>query len=653
VIRVFQSLGAVGLAIALAACGLSSSTNAPDGSIDGGDGGTSGSDSLPDGSDGAAHEPTFTKLGETVYGEFMDFEIVDDMMVAVNYYGLTIYDISNPETPVLRGQMATSGEAWRLAVEGQHAFIADGRGGLRIVDISNPESPLQIGSAVIPGEILDVAVRGCYAVVGSLQTHMRVFDLSNLESPVEVGTIPSFASEVEFSGDRYLLAYGPLSPEGLRAVRVFDFSNPTNPIEIGSVELDRYYQGPQTHETPYVPSWGFAVSNQLVFLSDTRFGEMEVVDFSDPNNPFKLGWFNTQAFVIRGLDMKDEHLLAAVDDNVAAFDISNLGEPNEHGRIEPAPDIVGRIQTPKSYYLKEIAVNGSLAVTIGSVFTHDVSPLVLRVLDVGNPASPVELGQVDIGPQYISGIAFNGTYAFFAKSDFPDPYEEPLNGGMLIVDINDPSRPIVAGSFDAAGPVHDIAIDGTHAFLAGEHKFSIVDIADPEEPSFVGILSYPNLKAKKVAVSGNHAFIITGQLSPTLKVIDISDPGTPTKVSELSLPGVSPKGPGIAVHEEYVFIAAGTGGLRVIDCSDPASPVEVGSFTSTGDFAMNVAVCNSYAFLAAGIGVHVLDVSDPGSPVEIIFLDTPGYAKRIASADNIIFIGDTYDFGIYAFDDGL
>ncbi len=70
-----------------------------------------------------------------------------------------------------------------------------------------------------------------------------------------------------------------------------------------------------------------------------------------------------------------------------------------------------------------------------------------------------------------------------------------------IVDISDPSAPILVGRYDSYGYAHDVAISGNYAFVASEYDdFRILDISDPEAPTVAG--RYDTGDSRGVAVSG-------------------------------------------------------------------------------------------------------------------------------------------------------
>jgi len=61
------------------------------------------------------------------------------------------------------GGADTPGDANRVAVSGNHAYVADRESGLQVIDVTNPASPQIVGSVSMPGSAWGVAVSGSYA----------------------------------------------------------------------------------------------------------------------------------------------------------------------------------------------------------------------------------------------------------------------------------------------------------------------------------------------------------------------------------------------------------------------------------------------------------------------------------------------------------
>jgi len=81
-------------------------------------------------------------------------------------YSLTVVDISNPASPVIRGSVVSSSllnGAYGVAVSGSYAYVAAYlSNALVVIDISNPASPVIRGSVVSPSLLAEVrAARNC------------------------------------------------------------------------------------------------------------------------------------------------------------------------------------------------------------------------------------------------------------------------------------------------------------------------------------------------------------------------------------------------------------------------------------------------------------------------------------------------------------
>ncbi len=73
---------------------------------------------------------------------------------------LQIYDVSAPSAPTLITTFQTPGDAQRVQVRGQLAYVADGPAGLSIVDLSSPDAPRVVGRHATRHAARDVAVAG-------------------------------------------------------------------------------------------------------------------------------------------------------------------------------------------------------------------------------------------------------------------------------------------------------------------------------------------------------------------------------------------------------------------------------------------------------------------------------------------------------------
>jgi len=240
---------------------------------------------------------------------------------------------------------------------------------------------------------------------------------------------------------------------------------------------------------------------------------------------------------------------------------------------------------------------------------------------------PELVGRLPYGA--VSTVAVSGDYAYFNSGDT-----------LKVADVSDPSAPHVVGYVVLPGSAQDVAVSGSHAYVAALYAgLRVIDVSNPAAPVEVGFVDTPG-RANGVAVAGGYAYVV-GESG--LRVIDVSTPSAPVEVGFLDTPGVFWD---VAVSGGYAYVAAWGDGLRVIDVSTPSAPVEVG-FVDTPGAAWGVAVSGDYAHVVWGDsnfpnspegGLAVVDVSTPSAPVVVGFVDTLGVAFGVAVADRHAYV---------------
>jgi hypothetical protein len=100
--------------------------------------------------------------------------------------GLHVMDISDPSWPSTEGRCDTPGDYEGVAVEGVHAYMADGLHGLRVIAISDPDHPTVIGFYDTPGYSQRVAARDDYVYVADGYGGLLIlrFELQEVWLPV-------------------------------------------------------------------------------------------------------------------------------------------------------------------------------------------------------------------------------------------------------------------------------------------------------------------------------------------------------------------------------------------------------------------------------------------------------------------------------------
>ncbi len=415
--------------------------------------------------------------------------------------------------------------------------------------------------------------------------------------------------------------------------------------------------------------------------------ELVVVDVSDPNHPQRVGHLFLPGLVMDIALVKDAaqgHTYAyVVAGNGAGLYVVEMADPTKP---------VVRDKRYSGSYVSEIVIAGGYAYLSGSV-SH--------ILDVTNPAAPVEVGTHSLAQSIswervaavVTDDAQGRRYAYTAYEDYRRIY------GLRIVDVTDPAVPAALGSLAMNAPIYEVAVANEYAYLlvgpgvgrlvtvgisdpqnptevhsalpgswgseslaVQDHYLYLVgyeldksepagglqvlDTADPANPVALGRYEGIALSALDVSVEGERAYIAAGD---GLAVLDIADPTTPTGTGTYHANALAGSGHDLAVVGSTVYIAAGEAGLQVVDASDPVNPKVVGSHDTAGHtwaiaLAQGDQQARTYAYLADEYnGLRVIDVSDPFTPAEVGAYDLPGqyeFFHGVAIEGNYAYVAD-------------
>jgi subtilisin family serine protease len=175
------------------------------------------------------------------------------------------------------GEHDTPGFASGVFALGSYAYIADGASGLSIFDTSNPGSPVIIGSIDWDQQYFanDVIVVGDYAYVADDLGGLAVVNVQNPASPVLQTVLPADENGEIVAGQvqnlqvdgKYLFA-----ASGMQGLRVFSLQDPTNPAPIG-----QHYPG--------VTALGVSVSGRYCYIVGPGQTGLRILDIIDPENP--------------------------------------------------------------------------------------------------------------------------------------------------------------------------------------------------------------------------------------------------------------------------------------------------------------------------------------------------------------------------------
>ncbi|MGD9732351.1 MAG: C13 family peptidase [Desulfamplus sp.] len=425
---------------------------------------------------------------------------VADSSLVSGYSGLSIIDVTNPAQPFICGNVDTPGRAQAVTVYDEKAYVVNGGSGLQVIDIKNPEQPVIIAGVSIPGSAYSVAVVDQKAYVASGNGGLQIVDVSNPVKPQIVGDkdTPGYTERLFVSEGIAYLA------NGVSGLQIIDIKDKKNPFILGTVDTDGY-------------TTGVTVVNKKVYISDGDAG-LKVIDISNPSIPIILGTVDTLgfAFDVAVLDKKAYVVNGGYSGHkgLQVIDIADPAKPVIVGSLEMSGAtrsltvLDGNVYITDGLGLNIIDVtNPAKPVIIGSVdtdgYTTDVTVLNnkayvangsygLSIIDISNPAQPVIIGAVKTPYYHIDNSSFelitsgllirsgDGGSALGITIHEGKAYIANGTLGVQVIDITNPSKPVVIGSVDTPGGCRDMVIIEDHAYIA-DGDFGLVIVPLPVE----------------------------------------------------------------------------------------------------------------------------------------------------------------------------
>ena len=264
--------------------------------------------------------------------------------------------------------------------------------------------------------------------------------------------------------------------------------------------------------------------------------------------------------------------------------------------------------------------------------------------------SNVELVGEYSTPGWLDDVFTTGGYAYVAESDAEPPYI-----GLRILDVADPSSPVVRGSYPSLGG-YGIFVANHLAYIVDPGGLVILDVSDPTSPVLLGLRPcYYYLGWGDVCVSSGVAYVApvrpASEVGP-LDIFDVSDPSSPTLIRSYGWPGGFPSS--VCVSGNRAYVAFGYVGLGILDVSDPSSPtmLRVYPVYAAGGGLIGVYgvhVLGDLAYLACSDldslpenegGLHVVDITDPTSPSLRGACVTPGHALDVFVSGDLAYVAD-------------
>ncbi|MCX7835423.1 MAG: T9SS type A sorting domain-containing protein [bacterium] len=217
-----------------------------------------------------------------------------------------------------------------------------------------------------------------------------------------------------------------------------------------------------------------------------------------------------------------------------------------------------------------------------------------------------------------SGLAVQGNYAYIANGE----------GGLLIVNISQPNRPIYVQRYDTPGNALYVAVADKHAYVLESNALRIVNIQNPYQPTEVA--SVENLtNASKIVVSGNYAYVNLPYNS--ILIFNVSDPTNVYLAGQYATSILD-----LEVVGNYAYVINDRT-LQILDVRKPNCISVVGSLNLIYP-ATCLSVVGSSVYVGTSRGLALVDVNNPAHPTQIGFYRTNHCITNLTASENRVYL---------------
>jgi len=460
--------------------------------------------------------------------------------------------------------------------------------GLAIVDLSNVNSPSQVAQVELSGEGLKVDISGNYACVAAADSNVYVIDISSADEPFLASSfrLPDLPTDIAAGGN---CAYVSTKDSGFL---VLDVSNPLDISLIGSCDL------------PAFQPLSLCLRENIAYLAGA--GGLRLVNVFFPYAPFLFGSSNA-------VPGGNKVFAAAEGGRTYAY----MGNPLQLSILDVTnPRDIFPFSTYTSLSaIADVSVSGDHAY-LG--LTYDG----LMVLDINDRTSPEEVAALNLGDN-TRGVFFHSGFVFVSD------HFEPAG----VINVFNPDRPFVAGSWIIPGTCKDVAAAGDFAYVLCDHSgLHILNVEDPGNPQLAGMLHAP-YNNNGVEVEGSYAYITA--LLTGMQVVDISDPYHPEAVQSYQPDGYTY---GVTVKDGFAYLINAGNDIQIIDVQNPLSLIPRGSVLTPGS-VQEVFVAGNYLYAAdRSAGLTIINSADKDNPFVVKSVSTVGNCSDVFSVGPLLFL---------------
>ncbi len=563
-------------------------------------------------------------------GKVLDGAIKDNHLFVSSERGVDIYDIANPNNPVISYYLDTPGICGDISIKGNLLYAADGSDGIKVYNISNPTNPSFLFTFGSTNSFKEIFVRDSIFSVSTKPNGISIFKYSGSGNGIRLSRIPlNYEVKGLFMKDSLLVA-GLSNSKGFI---ILDISDPENPQQLSSP-----YSNLLANDVAY--------KDTILFIASGNNG-IKIFNIKNPTLPDSIGiYLNTHYFLY--ISIFDSFLFATCSsDSVFILNITDPENPILTAKIQtlsPATHITtngSTIYVPETGSGELFSFPGYTKIAnldslypVVDAFVADTLAYVARqnkgltFLNIANTHHPFVISTFD-SIKTIEAIYSRDTIVYLSCGE----------NGLYILNVSSPLNPQIISNFNTPGILNKIVKTGNILFLAdGSDGFEAVSIEEIKYPVMLDSIHLPGY-TYDVSLQDTIAYLSLGNKG--LGIVNIKDPKNLVLIDTLSTCGFSKS---LSSNSDLLYVGTEDNRLLIYDISSPANPQLVSTFVVNGQVS-DVQYENNLVFLSCNqTGIMVIDVSNPYSPLLEDSINTSGFALALHPLFGAIPVADYYGF---------
>lgn len=436
--------------------------------------------------------------------------------------GISIFDISNPENPLLLSELnlyaPVNGKAVPLdsdmpptegVVAGDYAYVANGYHGISVINVTDPRNPVLVRHKNI-GKYCDmVTFIKNHLVVKTLPGTVLLLSLKDPENPDVVKSFNGIGyTPYSVDGDKGVFVnnrgtFSIMNVKNIRAPKMLGEYTGASP-RVMAVKADEYYvyaaagnnglrvyrRNPPEHPEyiSRVQTTGMASSlakvKDFVFASNGLQAGIDAIDIRFPDRPRLQSSFNFEQLTTAMTLEKNILYAAAGDSGLTLYDFTHKENPEF---------ISGTM-------IKE-GEGPVFSVAVAAKYPYAYVGGIMDGIYVADIRNPEKIKIVNKLPYGANDIKIKGHYAYLAG------YEQ----GIHVMDISKPEKLRLVKTYPVGSFIMSLDIKGS-ALYAADYKQGVfaMDISAPENLKITQHFTTQG-QATGVDVVGNYAYVADGK----------------------------------------------------------------------------------------------------------------------------------------------